>query len=81
MKFDEYEIFAMLANKFRSCQNEQYLNWEQSLDENQKNFWNELIHTRRINLNVEDKASFSVPRRIVKIKRSNDNGQNTPSGQ
>jgi hypothetical protein len=66
--------------KFKSSNNSKFYDWENSLDENQRNFWNELLHTRRIDLNIEDRATFNVPRRIVKIKRTLDNQQD-PSAQ
>jgi len=66
--------------KFKSSNNFKFYDWENSLDENQRNFWNELLHTRRIDLNIEDRATFNVPRRIVKIKRTLDNQQD-PSAQ
>jgi hypothetical protein len=69
LSFDEYDIFAKIIFNFKSLQNIKFIEWENSLDENQKLFWNEILHTRRINLNVEDRATFNVPRRIVKIKR------------
>lgn len=67
--FDEYEIFSKVIYKLRSTQNVNFLEWEKSLDETQRNFWNELINTRRVNLNVENKGTINIPRRIVKIKR------------
>ncbi len=77
--FDEYDIFAKVVHKLRSANDVNFLEWEKSLDQNQKSFWNELIHTRRINLNVTDKATFNVPRRIVKIKRSSGGNEEAPT--
>lgn len=74
--FDEYDIFSKVVYKLRQTGNSKLTEWEGSLDESQKSFWNELIHTRRVDLNIENKTSFNVPRRIVKVKRSlNENNQ------
>lgn len=78
--FDEYDIFSKIVSKFKSSSYNKFSEWENSLDQNQRGFWNELLHTRRIDLNIEDRASYNVPRRIVKIKRSLD-PQQDPSAQ
>ncbi len=75
--FDEYDIFSKVICKLRSEHQINFLDWEKSLDQNQKNFWNELIHTRRINLNIKDKTTLNVPRRIVKIKRTFNENEET----
>lgn len=73
--FDEYEIFSNLVQKLRRCVNGFYEKWESTLEGDYKTYWDELIKTRRININYEGGTSFNVPRRIVKIKRRNESNQ------
>ena len=71
-QFDEYEIFSNLMMKFKNSHNGLYNDWENSLSGEYKNYWNELMKTRRIEISYDDNTSFNVPRRIIKVRRTNE---------
>lgn len=69
---DEYGIFNQTLFKVNSFNNSIVNHWISQLNEQQKTLWNELIHTRRITVNYSG-VKLDVPRRTLKIKRSDDN--------
>lgn len=71
-QYDEYEIFSDMIGKFRKNNNDIYVEWEKNLTGDYQSYWNELMKTRRINISYDEQTSFNVPRRIVKVKRSNE---------
>ena len=67
---DEYKVFKNTIDTF-SKKNPNLINeWKDSLNNLEKNALNKILNTIRINLTVKDK-NYSVPRKIVTIKRNN----------
>lgn len=71
-EIDEYAIFSNSLNILASSQSHQHLlsEWFNSLNPNEQAMWNDLLHIRRIKVEFGKKMKFDVPRRIVKIKKS-----------
>jgi hypothetical protein len=67
---DEYKVFKNTIDNFSKKNLNLYNEWENTLNNLQKNTLNKILNTVRINLKVKDK-NFSVPRKIVTIKRNN----------
>ena len=67
---DEYKVFKNTIDNFSKKNLNLYNEWENTLNNLQKNTLNKILNTVRINLKVKDK-NFSVPRKIVAIKRNN----------
>ena len=63
---DEYEVSKISFDKFFINHNEIMNNWLKNLSEIDKNNLENLIHTRRVNI---QNGMQSVPRKILKIKR------------
>lgn len=72
-EIDEYETFNRTLHKINSIDQRVIPQWENTLSEEQKAQWKELLHTRRITVDYSG-TKLDVPRRTVKIKRS-DNHQ------
>ena len=71
-EFDEYEVFSNLIYKLRKNLPGFYENWENTLEGDYKTYWDELMKTRRIQISYDENTSFNVPRRIVKVRRTNE---------
>jgi len=72
-EFDEYEVFSNLIIRLRKNLPGFYENWEKTLEGDYKTYWDELMKTRRIQISYDENTSFNVPRRIVKVRRTNEN--------
>ena len=73
---DEFKMFKELLLFLQNNGNETYLNWEKTLDENQKQLVNKLFGTKRINISTENNNNIQIPRRIVSIKRNQNQDNN-----
>jgi hypothetical protein len=83
--FDEYEVFNRTLESIHKLDDKVLSEWENILDLKEKQLWKDLITTRRIKVQYND-ININVPRRIVKLKRSNttninDNGTNIRDDQ
>jgi hypothetical protein len=47
--------------------------WENTLNEKDKNDVNNLFATKRINIQTNKNDNIQIPRRIIKIKRNQNN--------
>lgn len=70
---DEFNMFREMLTLLKSKRNDIYTAWENSLTENQKTDVNKLYGTKRINIQNNKNSSFQVARRILTIKRNNNN--------
>ena len=66
---DEYEIFGRTLQNLNSLNSQVLTSFVNILTEPQKYMWNELTHTRRIQVSYSG-MKMNVPRRTVKIKRN-----------
>lgn len=66
---DEYQFFHQTLSNINSFNRELLSGFTNLLNEPQKHMWNELVHTRRIQVNHSG-LKLDVPRRTVRIKRS-----------
>ena len=73
---DEFLMFKELLFFLKENRNNIYINWENSLDEKQKKDVYNLTGTKRINIQSNDKNKIQVPRRILTIKRGQNNNNN-----
>ena len=73
---DEFKMYKELLLFLKNNGNEAYLNWEKTLDENQKQLVNKLFGTKRINISTENNNNIQIPRRIVSIKRNQNQDNN-----
>ena len=67
---DEFKIFKNTIDNFTKKNPNLFNEWDNSLNNIEKNTLNKILNTIRINLSVKDK-NYSVPRKIVTIKRNN----------
>ena len=73
-EIDEYDIFSRMLQNLNNINSQVLADFVNILNEPQKYMWNELVHTRRIQVSSSG-IKMNVPRRTVKIKR-NDVNQN-----
>jgi hypothetical protein len=71
-EIDEYSIFNNALQNLNIFNNQILTDFIAMLNDPQKYMWNELIHTRRINISHSG-IKMDVPRRTVKIKRADNN--------
>ena len=69
---DEFKLFKELLLYLKNNEVNIYSNWENTLDENRKALLNKLLGTKRINISGNN-INAQVPRRIVTIKRNQNN--------
>jgi hypothetical protein len=65
---DEYSIFSQTMQSLYHRDQQYFDDWMNTMKENEKLVWRELIHTKRIQVDYSGKK-IDVPRRTVKIKR------------
>ena len=70
---DEFKLFNDMLQYLKNNKNEIYSKWENSLSQVQKEKIIKLIYTKRINIQINDENNMQVARRIVSIKRTNNN--------
>jgi hypothetical protein len=68
---DEYDRFSSTLHNLNNFNSKVIIDFSNKLNDAQKFMWNEILHTRRIQVNYSG-IKMDVPRRTVKIKR-NDN--------
>ena len=73
---DEFKMFNELLIFLKNNQKNFYEQWEKNLGENKKILVNKLFGTKRINIIGENNTSMQIPRRIITIKRNQNQNQN-----
>ena len=71
--YDEFNMFRELLTLLKSKRNDIYTAWENSLTQDKKNDVNKIYGTKRIIIQNNKDSSIQVARRILTIKRSNNN--------
>ena len=71
--YDEFNMFRELLTLLKSKRNDIYTAWENSLTQDKKNDVNKIYGTKRIIIQNSENNSIQVARRILTIKRSNNN--------
>jgi hypothetical protein len=71
--YDEFNMFRKLLTLLKTQRNDIYTAWENSLTEDKKNDVNKIYGTKRIIIQNNKDSSIQVARRILTIKRSNNN--------
>jgi hypothetical protein len=66
---DEYNIFSKTVQQLYSIDNKFFDEWLTRLGEQERNLWNDLIHTKRIKVEYSG-YRIEVPRKTLKIKRN-----------
>ena len=66
---DEFKEFSQCIKKYRENNNEKYESFIQSLDDKTREMLLNIIQTSRITVQ-SDNVQFSIPRRIVKLKKN-----------
>ena len=69
---DEFDYFCKALNSIAKTDENTYNSWVSIFNDNEKLLWQELIHTRRIQVSYKD-MNINVPRRTVKLKRNEQN--------
>ena len=70
---DEFKMFSELLIFLKNNKNDIYSLWENTLNEKDKNDVNNLFATKRINIQTNKNDNIQIPRRIIKIKRNQNN--------
>jgi hypothetical protein len=70
---DEFNMFRELLTLLKNKRNDIYTAWENSLTQDKKDDVNKIYGTRRINIQNSKNSSIQVARRILTIKRNNNN--------
>ena len=70
---DEFNLFRELLTLLKTKRNDIYTAWENSLTQEKKNDVNKVYGTKRINIQNSNNSSIQVARRILTIKRNNNN--------
>jgi len=66
---DEYSIFSRTVQQLYSLDNRFFDEWLTRLGDQERNLWNDLIHTKRIKVEYSG-TKIEVPRKTLKIKRN-----------
>ncbi len=70
---DEFEYFKISVGVLKNNYNNIYEQWFNTLSDSDKDIFNELLHTERIQISNEGNKNIkSIPRRILKIKKTQE---------